>query len=167
MTKRPVGVPPRGLALLVAVVVALAVVTTFVVIKARDMSDASSRNTERTQVAAIAGQYAVDFSSIDYSKFDAETADAVTHATADFAKKYLATMKVFKPLYTKGKVVQTTSVARTAVETVSASAAKVLVAVSGTATNVNTTAPTQQLYRFEISLSKVDGKWLTSDVTTL
>ncbi|HEX3898986.1 MAG TPA: hypothetical protein VHW74_07420 [Mycobacteriales bacterium] len=167
MTERPVGVPRRGLALLVVVVIALAVVTTFAVIKYRDASHASSQNSERTQVAAIAGQYAVDFSSIDYRNFDAETADAVTHATADFAKKYLATMKVFKPLYTKGKVVQTTSIAKAAVESVSPTSAKVLVAVSGTATNVNTTAPTQQLYRFEISLSKVDGKWLTSDVTTL
>jgi Mce-associated membrane protein len=167
MTERPVGVPRRGLALLVVVVVALVVVTIFVVIKARDVSHASSQNSERTQVAAIAGQYAVDFSSIDYGTFDAETSDAATHATADFAKKYLAQMKLFKPLFVKGKLAQTTSVARSAIESLTPTSAKVLVALSSKTTSVNAKAPVDGHDRWELALSKVDGKWLVSDVTNL
>ncbi|HVW81946.1 MAG TPA: hypothetical protein VHB69_13495 [Mycobacteriales bacterium] len=169
MTEHPAEVPRRGLALpvLLIAVVVLIVATVFVVLKARDVSHASSVSSERKQIAAIAGQYAVDFTSIDYRQFDQDTSANVKHASAGFAKTYLATMKAFKPIYVKGKIVTTTTVARSAITTISKTSAVVLVALNGTTTSVNTKGETQQLDRFQITLSKVDGSWLTSNVTTI
>lgn len=167
MTERPVGVPRRGLALLILVVIAFVVVTIFAVIKYRDVSHVSHQNSERKQVATIAGQYAIDLSSFDYRKYDAESADSVTHATPDFAKKYLETLKLLRPLFIKGKLVQTTSVARVAVLSLTPSSAKVLVALETSATSINKTDPVAGHDRLEISLSKIDGKWLASDLTRL
>jgi hypothetical protein len=167
MNERPVGSPRRGLALLVVVVVALAVAATFAVIKERDVSHASSLNHERTHVEAVAGQYAIDFTSVDYRHINAEFAAAAKNATPAFAKKYLATVNVFAPLYTKGKVVQTTAVKSAAVSSLTPHTAVVLVALTGTATNIKTKVGTSQLFRMQISLSKVGNVWLTSNVVPL
>lgn len=153
-------------ALIVGVVVA-AVATTFLVLKAHDKSHYSSLNSERTRLEAVAGQYAIDFTSVDYRHMQTDFDDAAKNATSDFAKKYLATVKVFKPLYIKGKVVQTTSVRSAAVQSMSSNDGVVLVALAGTATNIKTEAATQQLFRMQVSLTKVDGKWLTSNVVPL
>jgi hypothetical protein len=147
--------------------VALAVATTFAVIKERDVAHASSLNHERRHVEAVAGQYAIDFTSVDYRHMQAEFTAAAKNATPDFAKKYLATVKVFAPLYTKGQVVQTTSVESAAVSSLTRDSAVVLVALAGKATNIRTKAATDQLFRMEITLSKVAGTWLTSDVVPL
>jgi Mce-associated membrane protein len=170
MTERPVGVPRRGLALpfvVVVLVVVLAVSTTFLVFKVQDVSHSNSQTHERTHVAAIAGQYAVDFTAIDYRKFDAERDAAAKNATSAFATEYLATMKDLRPIFTKGQVVQTTSVQHSAVLSLSGSEAVVLVALSGTATSVRSTTPTIPEYRMQITLTKVDGNWLTSKVVQL
>jgi Mce-associated membrane protein len=167
MDESPGGARRVTLALLVVAVVVLAAASTFAVIKYRDYSRTSSKSSERTTVAAIAGQYAVDFSSIDYRHMAADIAAASKNATATFAKKYEATVKLFEPLYAKGKVVQTTSVERTAVTSISSDSAVVLVALAGSSTNARTSTPTQQLFRFQLTLNKVDGKWLTDNVTTI
>ncbi|HVU61617.1 MAG TPA: hypothetical protein VHA79_07620 [Mycobacteriales bacterium] len=155
------------LAVLVVGVVVAAVFTTFLVLKAHDKSHYSSLNHERSQLEAVAGQYAIDFTSVDYRHMQTDFDDAAKNATSDFAKKYLATVKVFKPLYVKGKVVQTTTVRSAAVQSMSPNDAVVLVALAGTATNVKTQAATQQLFRMQVSLTRVDGKWLTSNVVPL
>ena len=167
MEPRPRGVSGRGLALLAVVVVAFVVATTFAVIKHNDMSNASSKTHERTHVAALAGQFAIDFTSVDYRHMESDFAAAAKNATPDFAKKYLATVKVFEPLYTKGQVVQTTAVEKTAVSSITSDSAVVLVALSGSATNVKTQSSTPQLFRMQISLSLVNGDWLTSNVVPL
>jgi Mce-associated membrane protein len=157
----------RGLAVLLSVVAVLAVTTVFAVIGLRHASHAKSLNDEREQVAIIAGRYAVDFTSVDYRHLQADFDAAAKNATPEFAKKYLATVRVFAPLYTKGEVVQTTSVDLSGISSITPTSAVVLVALKGVATNTKTKLGTQQLFRMQISLSKVGNRWLTSNVVPL
>jgi Mce-associated membrane protein len=157
----------RGVVAFIAVVLVLVVAGVFAGIELRNVSNANSRDDERTKVALIAGKYAVDFTSVDYRHLQADFDAAAKNATPDFAKKYLETVQVFAPLYTKGQVVQTTSVDLAGVSSISSSEAVVLVALKGVATNTRTKLGTQQLFRMQISLSKIGDRWLTSNVVPL
>jgi Mce-associated membrane protein len=139
----------------------------FAVIGVRDASDSKSLDDERTQVRVLAGRYAVDFTSVDYRHLQADFDAAAKNATPDFSKKYLATVEVFAPLSTKGQVVQTTSVDLAGVSSLTSNTAVVLVALKGVATNTRTKLGTQQLFRMQISLEKINGRWLTSNVVPL
>lgn len=119
---------------------------------------------QRQQVLGAAGQLAVDFTSIDYHHLQADFSATAQHATADFAKKYLATVKAFAPLYRKGKVVQTTSVEAAGIESLTASSAVVLVALKGVSTNTQAPNGSEQLFRMQVDLARVGNSWLASNV---
>ena len=131
------------------------------------VSHNSDLDDERTQVTAAAGQLAVDFTSIDYTKMHSEFAATAKHATPEFRTKYLATVKAFTPLYRKGKVVQTTSVDVAALQSMTPTTAVVLVALKGRATNTATPNGSEQLFRMQIDLAKVGKTWLASNVQPL
>jgi hypothetical protein len=154
------------------VVVALALIVflgagALAIVGISKLSHNSNVDDERTQVSAAAGQLAVDFTSIDYRKLQAEFAATAKKATPDFAKKYLATVKAFTPLYKKGKVVQTTSVDVAAITSMTPTTAVVLVALKGIATNTATPNGSQQLFRMQMNLAKVGTTWLASNVQPL
>jgi len=157
----------RALVVIAAAVVVILAAGVLSIIGIRKLSHNSDVDNERTQVAAAAGQLAVDFTSIDYTKLQTEFAETATHATPDFAKKYLATVRTFAPLYRKGKVVQTTSVDVTGIQSMTPTTAVVLVALKGTATNTATPNGSQQLFRMQIDLAKVGKTWLASNVQPL
>jgi Mce-associated membrane protein len=157
----------RGVLTLIAVVLVLVATGVFAGLGVRHASHANSLDDERTHVALIAGKYAVDFTSVDYRHLQEDFDAAAKNATSDFAKKYLATVQVFAPLYTKGQVVQTTSVDRSGISSITSKTAVVLVSLKGVATNTRTKLGTQQLFRMQISLEKVGDRWLTSNVVPL
>jgi Mce-associated membrane protein len=157
----------RALVVIAAALVVILAAGALSVVGFRKLSHNSTVDDERTQVTAAAGQLAVDFTSIDYTKLQEEFARTATLATADFAKKYLATVRAFAPLYRKGKVVQTTSVDVAGIQSMTSTAAVVLVALKGTATNTATPNGTQQLFRMQVDLSKVGKTWLASNVQPL
>jgi len=157
----------RGVLVLVAVIAVLVATGVFAVIGVRHASHQNSLDDERTQVALLAGKYAVGFTSVDCRHLQADFDAAAKNATPDFAKKYLATVKVFAPLYTKGQVIQTTSVDLAGVSSITSRSAVVLVALKGVATNTKTKLGTQQLFRMQVSLAKVGNRWLTDNVVPL
>jgi Mce-associated membrane protein len=157
----------RGIGVLIAVVLVLVTTGVFAGLGVRHASHQNSLDDERTSIALLAGKYAVDFTSVDYRHLDSDFQAAAKNATPDFAKKYLSYIKIFEPIYTKGEVVQTTSVELAGVSSLTPSTAVVLVALKGVATNTRTKLGTQQLFRMQISLEKVGEKWLTSNVVPL
>lgn len=157
----------RGLPLLIGVVLVLVATGVLAGLGVSHASHASGQDSERTRVASLAGQYAVDFTSVDYRHLQADFVAASKNATPQFAKRYLATVQVFVPIYTKGQVVQTTSVERAGVASLTRTQAVVLVALKGVATNTRTKLGTQQLFRMQMSLTKMGKRWLTSNVVPL
>jgi hypothetical protein len=154
----------RAVALLVAAVVALAAAATFAVIENRHASHASSLSHERTNVTALAGQYAVDFTSIDYRHMQDQAQSETKNATSAFSKVYTATIQAFTSFYTKGQIVETTSVERAALSSLNSTTAVALVALRGVTTTSTNKTGTPQLLRILITLTKVNGHWLTSNL---
>jgi hypothetical protein len=154
----------RARVVLVVAAVVLVVTAALAIVGLQRHSDTSSLNRQRATVSAVAGQLAVDFTSIDYRHLQQEFTATAAHATPAFAKKYLATVKAFAPLYRKGKVVQTTSVDVAGIESMTADSAVVLVALKGIAKNTAAPTGTQQLFRMQIDLAKQGKVWLASNV---
>jgi hypothetical protein len=151
-------------ALAVFVVAAALSIVGLVRLGGDSVSRHQDRANERAQVIGVAGQLAIDFTSIDYRKLDAEFTATAKHATPAFAKSYLATVRAFAPLYRRGKVVVTTSVDTAGIESLTPDAAVVLVALKGTATNTSSPNGSLQLFRMQVNLSRVNGNWLASNV---
>ena len=166
MTDLPVGSRRRALALLVAAIVALAVAATFAVIEIRHNGNGDSQSSERSRVAALAGEYAVDFTSIDYHDMQAEATAEAKKATPAFGAVYTATIKTFADFYTQHTIVEKTTVQRSAIESLKPTTAVALVALEATTTQKDKPA-TDRLLRIRITLSKVKGQWLMSNLTTL
>ena len=159
----------RAIALLAVAVVAMVVTATFAVVEVRHASHGNSLNHERTTVASLAGQYAVDFTSVNYQTMQDDAKVEAKHATAAFAKVYLATVQAFGPIYTKGQVVETTSVERTGLSALGPTSATVIVALKGVVKAVKNNKQLTQpiLPRIRITLTKVDGQWLLSNLAKL
>ena len=130
----------------------------------RTVQQAAALVTTRAQVQGVAGQIAVDFTSVDYRHLSAEFKATAARATPDFAKKYLSTVQAFEPLYKKGKVVLATSVESAGIQSLTGNSAVVLVAVKGIGTNAESPNGTEQLFRMQVDLSRVNGTWLASNV---
>jgi len=99
------------------------------------LSDNSKVDDERAAVTAAAGQLAVTSPRSTTRACRRSSPTRQKLATPDFAKKYLATVTAFAPLYRKGKVVQNTSVDVSGIQSMTATTAVVLVALKGIATN--------------------------------
>jgi hypothetical protein len=161
--QRPSG---RALAALAAVIAALAVAVTFAVIEIRHDSNGDSLGGERSKVTALAGEYAVDFTSIDYHHMQDEAAAEAKNATSAFGAVYTATIKTFQPYYTQHTIVEKTTVQRSALSSINAKSAIALIALDAVTTQKGRPA-TDRLLRVRITLSKVNGRWLMSNLTTL
>lgn len=167
----PEAVLVRARAVLAAaLVVIIAAGTMAILVFVHDPKGSSSEpgtaasGDQRQQVIGAAGQLAVDFTSIDYHHLQADFTATSKHATTDFAKKYLATVKAFEPLYRKGKVVQTTSVEAAGIQSLTGDTAVVLVALKGVSTNTQAPNGSEQLFRMQVDLAKVGDSWLASNV---
>jgi Mce-associated membrane protein len=136
----------------------------FAVIGVRHASHQNSLDHERTQVAALAGKYAVDFTSVDYQHLQDEVDAAVKNTTASFGPRFRTTIGTLAPFFLKEHVVQTTSVALAGLQSITPTSAVVIVALNSIATSTKSTGGVKQLFRVQISLKKVGSRWLTDNV---
>lgn len=127
-------------------------------------SDLSSQASERTRVVSLAGQYAVDYSSLDYRHMQADMQLEIKNATPQFATRYRATVQLLAPLFTKRQIVATGTVALAGISSMTSTSAVVLVALDQKVTSTSSSLGTDKLIRMQVSLSKVSGRWLASNV---
>lgn len=157
----------RALGVLVTALVVLVATVALAVTGLVQLAHASHSDDERKQATAAAGQLAVDFTSIDYRHLQQEVAATASHASQAFATKYRATMNALAPIYRRGKVIVTTSVRSTGLQSISSNAAVVLVALRGTSINTATPNGSEQLFRIQVDLEKQGRTWLASNVQPL
>lgn len=103
--------------------------------------------------------------NIDYRDTQASFDAVAATATGTFLEQYQASSDSLVTLVTQNKAVQTGEITASAVSSVDADDATVLVAASGTVTNLQTgDAGQQRIYRILVKLVKSDGAWLTNDL---
>ena len=119
-----------------------------------------------TTAMAEGAQLAVDFTSFDYRRLDADFAAAAKHATPTFAKVYLAQSKFVEPAVKKAKAISTSQVMSTALEAFSPTAgtATVLVALNDTTKNTKSPAGTVLYFRMQVTMQRHNGRWLATNV---
>jgi hypothetical protein len=147
--------------------VALVVLGTLAGIGVSRASNLSSREHDQAHVASLAGQYAVDFTSIDYRRLSAEVDTTAKDATPTFAAHYRAFVTALTPIFTKGQVVQSTSVIRVGMKSIASKSAVALVLLKRVTTNIKSKSGTTTIARMQIDMSKSSGRWLVSNVSQL
>jgi Mce-associated membrane protein len=112
-----------------------------------------------------ARQQAKNFFSLDYRHADADVDRVLALATGKFKKEYSSRRQEVIAGVTGKKLVVTASIPRdgAAVELVDGDRGQVLVAVD-VSTGTLTGPTTENRYRARILLTRVDGRWLVSDV---
>ncbi len=112
-----------------------------------------------------ARQQAKNFFSLDYRHADADVDRVLALSTGKFKKEYASRRKEVVEGVTSKKLVVSASVPRdgAAVELVDGDHGQVLVAVD-VSTGTLTGPTTENRYRARILLTRIDGRWLVSDV---
>jgi Mce-associated membrane protein len=151
-------------ALLVVTCAALAVVSTGYVHQRHDASDARDAAASRESALNAAKRFAVDFSTYDYTTLDATFEKVAAELTGDFKSQYQATSASLKATLQKYKGKATATVQGAGVTTASASRASVVVLLDQSVTS--TASPTARVdrSRMVITLTRVGGTWLMSDL---
>ncbi|HSV41341.1 MAG TPA: hypothetical protein VLI04_21440 [Nocardioidaceae bacterium] len=115
-------------------------------------------------MVAVATEEARNFFSLDYRTADEDVDRVLALATGDFAEQYAAKRDEVVAGVEKAKLVVTASVPEegTAVEYAAEDSGQVLVAVD--VSSRSTSGAEDVRYRTRIVLTKVDGRWLVSDL---
>jgi Mce-associated membrane protein len=166
----PAGRPPRRgpswwlVALLcAAVVLATAALWTGYRAAAEGRVDAAG-----AAAVAAARQHAPVLLSYDYRTLDRDFARAGDRVTGGFAKDYAATTsRVVRPAAQRYKAVVRAQVQAAALVRAEADRATVLLFVDQTTTSTRLDGPKVDLNRVRMTLTRVDGRWLVSDVDAL
>jgi len=124
--------------------------------------------TARDQATAAAQSDAVSILSYDYRHLDRDFAAARKTLTGSFARDYRATTsQMVRPGAAQYHVVVKAEVAASSVVSATADRVVVLLFVNQTTTSTRLAGPRVDLNRVRLTLVKVGGSWLVSNVVAL
>lgn len=118
----------------------------------------------RAEALAAGRQLAVNFVTMRYSTFDADTARVVAGATGDFRKEYESTLAKLKPVVLENHTVSTVERAEAAYVSGDGDSAQVIVGLVAPTTNTATPQPEKKTYRLRLALEKAGDSWKVSSL---
>jgi Mce-associated membrane protein len=120
------------------------------------------------QALATAENYVVTLTSVDSNTLDKHVADVLDGSTGEFNKNYAKTTRgqhsqhiVINKVTTHGKVVES------AVKSATTNKVQVLLMVDQSVSSLATPEPQIDRSRIKMTMQKVDGRWLVSEVELL
>ena len=159
---------PRGrlLVVLLLLLVASAAVALAVLQSVR-LHDARSTASDERAALVVARQVASDLNSYDYTTLDADFGKVLASATDPIKSQYTTTSAKLKALLVQYKAKATSTVTAGGVASHTGSTVTVVLFVDQTVTNTNTPQSRVDRNRLQLTLRKVDGRWLVSDAQLL
>jgi Mce-associated membrane protein len=157
---RRLRAPGPRLALTLAVVAALALT----VVMGRQGLAQRGEAQDRADALAAARQIAANFSTLDYRTFDRDIARVAAESTGAFRTDFAAQAVQIKQVVVSDKSVSAGQVGQVALVSSSATKARALVVLDANVINTSATTPTARHYRVQLDLTKVDGRWLASQL---
>jgi Mce-associated membrane protein len=151
--------PVALIALAVAVVLLVGVVTLGVVLGRRLAVDRAS-----TEALATARSYAVVVTSYDYRTLDQDFTNVLNGATGEFKDQYGAASKTLRNLVTTAQASAKGTVLNAGVESATTDRVVVLLFMNQAITNASTSDSRMDRSRLLMTLTKNDGQWLASKV---
>ena len=120
---------------------------------------------DRMAALAAARQVAVDYTTYDYHHLRADFDRLKAESTGKTMLDQISTaLEDGVPLLVRGKVVSEGHVLSAGVADAKDNRVAVVAAVDATVTNTVAPTGTPRRYRFQLIMTKVDGKWLVSDL---
>ena len=150
-----------GALVAVAIVIALVVV---VIDQAGAVSDDRQRDKDGTAAVAAASAEVVNLTTVSAKDSAESIRRLLAGAAPSFQKEFKASQSAFENALTNEKVVSKGVVDSAGLVSLSGNKATVLVAVSATVTNTNTKSPETRTYRLRVSVERISGKWLVSEM---
>lgn len=151
-----------ALASAVVLVVALATTTVLLAFSVRHDDHIDSL---RHSASSTAEKYALEFSTYDYRHIDEDFATILSRMTPSFRAEYEKTVPQLKALVTQLKSTASGTIQGVAVSSVSSKKAVALIFVDQKVSNTNLTTPRVDARRLHMTLQRVKGKWLMSELT--
>ncbi|WP_254665970.1 hypothetical protein [Streptomyces sp. WMMB 322] len=118
----------------------------------------------RQDVLSAARQTAVNFTSLHYKTYKADSRNVLQGATGRFKKQFSAQTEELTELVTQNRSVSKGQVLEAGVVRADEKSARVLVVADSTVKNVSTPKGETRNYRLQLDLVQEGGRWLTSDV---
>nr|WP_141307776.1 hypothetical protein [Streptomyces spinoverrucosus] len=118
----------------------------------------------RQDILAAARQSALNFTSLDYRRYDRDSANVLKGSTGDFKKEFAARTKDLTDLVKQNKSVSEGQVLDAGIVRSDERSARVLVVADSKVTNTAVPKGEARTYRLQLDLVQEDGRWLTSDV---
>ncbi|MET9965222.1 hypothetical protein ABZZ80_04670 [Streptomyces sp. NPDC006356] len=147
-----------GLATATVITTALTVWLTLGVLEHRE------EDQRRQNILAAARQSALNFTSLDYRRYDRDSANVLSGATGDFKRQFAAQTKQLTELVATNKSVSEGQVLEAGIVRSTENSARVLVVADSKVTNTAVPQGEARTYRLQLDLVHKDGRWLTSDV---
>jgi Mce-associated membrane protein len=130
----------------------------------RQYVDERSDQALRVDVLQAARQQVVNFTTLDYRRFDQDSQRLLAGSTGDFAEQYSSSSAQLKDLVTKNKTVSKGKVLEAGVVSADHDSARVLVVADSEVTNTASEEPMSRHYRMQIDLVRQGERWLATDM---
>jgi len=126
---------------------------------------AASRDADGAAVQA-ATREVMAWASVDYRKVDEYFASVEKGATGKFLEEFKQSETPLRSLLTENKSVQIPTIPKDGAGLLErdGTTARVVVALDATVSNTSTKSPQPRQYRLQLTLQKVGGTWLTSNL---
>ncbi|MGP4000569.1 hypothetical protein [Streptomyces sp. 8N706] len=115
-------------------------------------------------ILAAARQSALNFTSLDYRRYDQDSDNVLKGATGEFKKQFAAQTKELTKLVGENKSVSEGQVLEAGIARADDQSARVLVVADSKVTNVAAPKGQARNYRLQLDLVLEDDRWLTSNV---
>ena len=160
-SKKRMSDPRRAMLLGLAVVVALAGLVGWLGYRAHQSQQAQA---QRSQFIQAARQGALNLTTIDWQRADADVQRILNSATGEFYDDFAKRSQPFIDLVKQAKSVSVGTVSEAGLESQTADSAQVLVAVSVTTSYAGAPQPDPHGWRMRISVQKVGDQAKVSNV---
>ncbi|WP_067794760.1 nuclear transport factor 2 family protein [Actinomadura formosensis] len=117
---------------------------------------------QRAKAVQAARQMGVNLMSLDAATAQRDLDRIVAGTTGDLKNKLASQSSAFMQQVTKAKAKSTVSDVDAALVSIDGDSAEVMVSLNGTVTNDKVKNGTPQGYRYQMDLTRVDGRWLVS-----
>lgn len=161
--KSPKRMQGRHWALTAAAVVVIAIAAGTAVIGRLYEEQRTEERSSREALAA-AQEFANVMINVDSTKLDESSSNTLDRSTGDFKKKYSESSTTLRQVMIENKAKATGVVVDSAVKSATADKVEVLLFIDQAVSNVAIPDARMDRSRVQITMEKVDGRWLASDV---
>lgn len=150
-----------GLLTVIVLVVALLVAVTIMVLDVRSTDADATRD---ALVVDTARQVVVNLTTLNYDSADADIDRILVGTTGSFRDQFTGAQDSFRQVLQSGQVKSSGEVKEAGLISADDDSAHVLVAAASTVKNTDAPDGEIRVYRMNVSLDRIDGSWLVSNV---